>query len=417
MKLGKILFAIVTLLCLTAVFAACNYVHEHDWAMRSDSAEHWQECADDQTEKPNSRAPHFDDNDDGRCDECGYVMSQIDNGHKHVFTTAYNTEEHWQACTCGQTTNHEYHQFDSDGVCSCGYKKSQGTHTHSYVTARNATEHWQLCTGCGDTKDRAAHSVAGNYLCSCGYAYDAPATGSLSNSNFWIIGTFTDNKDSSTKGWGETHTDNWKFRRLIALDSNNGTQYVFEREFNSGDEFKIVKDGGGGYWDGEINASNVSASAKQFLGGDGGGNIKFNGNNGYYRVTLHYGSGNPTVDCTLVYGIGATIAPHEHSYSSTWSNDANGHWHQATCEHAELKKRPFKPRLRRGQPCLHGMRLRKAPHLRCQGAMGTGQNRALENMQALRQGHRANPSSSRRHALLGVRLRIGRGYGTDIHSR
>ena len=36
---------------------------------------------------------------------------------------------------------------------------------------------------------------------------------------------------------------------------------------------------------------------------------------------------------TLVLGITACTPPHEHSFANTWVNDANYHWHAATCEH------------------------------------------------------------------------------------
>ena len=36
---------------------------------------------------------------------------------------------------------------------------------------------------------------------------------------------------------------------------------------------------------------------------------------------------------TLVLGITACTPPHEHSFATTWANDANYHWHAATCEH------------------------------------------------------------------------------------
>ena len=36
---------------------------------------------------------------------------------------------------------------------------------------------------------------------------------------------------------------------------------------------------------------------------------------------------------TLVLGITACTPPHEHSFATAWANDANYHWHAATCEH------------------------------------------------------------------------------------
>ena len=338
-KIFAILTAIIVVFTLS--LAACDS-HRHDWSMHSNSEEHWQICVDDGEEKPDSRAAHFDDDNNGFCDECGYQMSPVnidDDSHQHVFNVRYNDTEHWKECSCGQTTDHQEHSYaDGSNKCvGCDYVKPDDGNAHTYVTARDATHHWQLCTHCGITGAKTPHTQQANYLCSCGYAYDAPASGNLQTRNFWIIGTFTDDRPDG-KGWGEYHNDEWQFHRLLATDSNGSTQYVFERQFSSGDEFKIVNDGGGGYWSDELNASNVSTDSKQLLGGNGGGNITFVGTNGYYRITVHYGSGNTTVSCERVYGEGVEVKPHEHSYAQTWTSDELGHWHASTCEHADLKQ-------------------------------------------------------------------------------
>lgn len=328
-------FVLALIFALLTLLAACD-MHVHDWSMQSNETEHWQTCSEDGEEKGGSRQPHEDADGDGLCDVCGYVVS-VD-GHTHQFETKFNADEHWQQCACGQSTNHAPHRYadGSDKCLDCDYVKPADSGDHTYVTARDATHHWQLCTHCGDIKNKEQHVQQSTYLCTCGYAYDAPASGNLQRRNFWIIGSFTDDRDDGP-GWREEHTDEWKFHRLLATDSNGSTQYVFERQFASGDEFKIVNDGGGGYWDGELNASHVAQNSKQLLGGTGSGNITFIGTAGYYRVTVHYGSGNTTVEMERVYGAGVVVKPHEHSYSESWSSDELGHWHASICEHAGLK--------------------------------------------------------------------------------
>lgn len=207
-------------------------------------------------------------------------------------------------------------------------------HTHLYRYLRDADGHWKVCETCGDTTEKEAHSVSADYLCVCGYAFDAPAGDGRSSTDFWVVGSFTDDR-SDGKGWGETHSAQWKFHRLIALDGNGATQYVFEYAFEGGEEFKIVRSGGG-YWDGELNAGNRSEASKTVLGGDGGGNISFIGDAGYYRLTLHVGN-TVTVDAALLFGSGGGEEPHEHSYSTAWSHDETSHWHAAVCGHADLK--------------------------------------------------------------------------------
>lgn len=39
-----------------------------------------------------------------------------------------------------------------------------------------------------------------------------------------------------------------------------------------------------------------------------------------------------------IFAVTGCSDPHNHSYSTDWSNDETNHWHSATCEHKELKK-------------------------------------------------------------------------------
>lgn len=304
------------------LLSACG-THTHDWTMKSNAQEHWQVCEEDGEEKPFSRQPHADGNSDGVCDGCGYIITSkpddktpddgepddgepddgsSDDDHSHKFEVRYDSDGHWTECLCGLTTEKSQHDFDNKGKCSvCGYTQQQQDCDHNYVTLRDADGHWQQCSVCGDKQTKTNHQQQQNYLCSCGYAFDAPAAGGLSSLNFWIVGTFTDD-NGSTQGWGETHNDKWKFHRLAqAVDGN--TVYVFEREMSGGEEFKIVNDGGDGYWNGELNASNLTTEARRYLDGNGGGNIRVTGAKGYYRITVSYGN-DAKIDCTLVYASG-----------------------------------------------------------------------------------------------------------------
>ena len=38
---------------------------------------------------------------------------------------------------------------------------------------------------------------------------------------------------------------------------------------------------------------------------------------------------------TLALLCGVASCGHEHEFATSWSKDANHHWHAATCEHAE----------------------------------------------------------------------------------
>ncbi len=238
MKLGKILFAIVTLLCLTAVFAACNYVHEHDWAMRSDSAEHWQECFDDKTEKEGSRAPHIDADNDEICDECGFVMTTGDGNPDHQ----HNFSDNWSS---------------------------------------DATNHWKQCTSCTEKTELSPHVDGdGDGLCDeC--LYNMKGGTLLDSRSFWIVGNF------APSNWATDYRDELKFTRQSELDANGNTVYVFEFTFAAGDKFKVVNDGGNEYYDGELNATHLTANALQYFQSQGEHqNIELKGAPGRYRIIV-----------------------------------------------------------------------------------------------------------------------------------
>ncbi len=284
---------------------------------------------------------HVDRNADGRCDECGDIIEGEYTSPEWEWK--YEGDYHWQvnkADGSEKTGSRGLHwDEEGDGKCDvCGAPVAVvgddgGEHTsHSFVWMRDGTQHWKECS-CGEKTEKAPHVQNANYRCECGYAYDAPAEGGLSSTNYWIVGTFTDGN-----GWGETHSDTWKFHRTPEKDADGRTQYIFEISFKGGEEFKIVKDGGGSYWDGEINAGHLSDSARKLFDGNGGGNIRVIGGEGYYVITLHAGSGNSSVEAEMLYGEGSKPKPHEHSYSTAWETDANNHWHPSTCEHTGLKK-------------------------------------------------------------------------------
>ncbi len=314
--------------------------HNHSYTLHYSDTQHWQECLCG-VEKAGSREAHVDKDANRMCDVCEYYMQ---GSHVHSWTWKYKGDEHWQLCEEDNTEKNGsrgvHCDDDKNGKCdACGAPMKvedeggqDGEHTsHTFVWMRDERQHWQECS-CGEKTEKAPHTQNANYRCECGYAYDAPAEGGLSSTNYWIVGTFTDNG-----GWGETHNDTWKFHRLVSKDTDGRTQYVFERAFKNGEEFKIVKDGGG-YWDGEINAGHLSDSAKKLFDGNGGGNIRVIGGKGYYVITLHAGSGDPSVEAEMLYGEGNKPQPHEHSYSSAWETDENNHWHPSICEHTGLRK-------------------------------------------------------------------------------
>ena len=95
----------------------------------------------------------------------GYIPSVP---HTHSWTWGYNTAEHWQSCSCGQTQNKGPHSY-VNGVCVCGRHEDPAPHVHSWSTdwTKDATHHWHTCSGCTEKNDYAAH-VYTNGVCVCG---------------------------------------------------------------------------------------------------------------------------------------------------------------------------------------------------------------------------------------------------------
>ena len=105
----------------TYKYAKLESVHVHNYgtAWESDENNHWNEC--ECGDKANV-APHADENNDGKCDTCGYTMTVI---HTHDYGTAWESDanEHWNECECGDKANTAPHADENnDGKCDiCDY--------------------------------------------------------------------------------------------------------------------------------------------------------------------------------------------------------------------------------------------------------------------------------------------------------
>lgn len=96
---------------------------------------------------------HIDQDDDGKCDLCGW--GDRTEPHVHAYTiTSNNDGTHTKTCICGQNIT-ESCRFDANGICSlCGYKKPVAPHVHSFTyTSNNNGTHNKKCSGCSE-KDK-----------------------------------------------------------------------------------------------------------------------------------------------------------------------------------------------------------------------------------------------------------------------
>ena len=178
---------------------------EHNWVIKNNSIEHWEECSKCNVTKDGSLASHnvarWIDNGDnthsGTCTTCNYkqTFSHSFSGNTctkcgatqvalcdHNWLAKSDSIKHWEECSkCGITKdgslgshnittwtnigNEEHegtctvcnykvtegHNYDDNGICAdCGATKQC---EHSWVTKNDPTTHWEECSKCGITKD------------------------------------------------------------------------------------------------------------------------------------------------------------------------------------------------------------------------------------------------------------------------
>ena len=176
---------IALLLCLVMVVccvAACgndtpDEVHSHTYSetWSSDAVGHWYmatcECEDVEEKK----FSHADKNDDGACDVCEYKIACAD-GHTYAEGWTVDCTNHWHAADCGHIvpgTNIEAHtDDDNDGECDVCKYVIEDIHTHYYDTEWTVDDqyHWHaaLCEHAVEVADKAAHVLnAAGYCTVC----------------------------------------------------------------------------------------------------------------------------------------------------------------------------------------------------------------------------------------------------------
>ena len=189
---------------------------EHEWEMKYNPTEHWQECSKCHTEKENSRGKHMvttwldrgNGTHSGTCTKCNYeVISShnFNNGEcsdckakeedqqncEHDWIMKNNENGHWKECSkChitqdGTAENHkvtnwkdngdgthsgmctvcdynvtESHNYNDDNKCTdCGTTKPKGECEHDWREKSDNTYHWDECTKCGKVKNKEEHTV------------------------------------------------------------------------------------------------------------------------------------------------------------------------------------------------------------------------------------------------------------------
>lgn len=195
MKSKKLLILALAAASVASVAAAAGCAkgsegHSHSYSVKSDNAQHWQECA---CGDKKDAADHADNKNnksgatgaDGVCDVCGVDMS-TGAPHVHAYVWMHDNAQHWQECSsCDDRKNAGAHtdvkNNDSgvsvaDGRCDlCGAEITEETHTHAYVWKQGGSLHWQECS-CGNKINYDLHAEGADGNCTvCGKDLSVPS--------------------------------------------------------------------------------------------------------------------------------------------------------------------------------------------------------------------------------------------------
>jgi len=153
---------------------ATTAAEDHDWYIyKKDASQHYWRCDCGNNGWGNE---HFDNNDTGKCDDCGYVMP-----HTHEWSdwTSNNDGTHSRTCSANDDTQTAdcSDSDDANELCdTCGYNM----HPHNYTVLYNDDVHWEGCS-CGAKQNQAEHVYSNDTDLTCDTCgYTRSVEGSLS---------------------------------------------------------------------------------------------------------------------------------------------------------------------------------------------------------------------------------------------
>lgn len=145
-KFRSYIAVLLVMLVAVTVFVACDdWVHQHEYTeWGSNSTSHWKFCALDKVADTTTIDVHHDNNNDGICDECSYSMG-IACDHTHDYSAwGYDKDSHWKYCTVDNAIDASsiasHSDPNKDGKCDeCGYvmSSSGGDITGGDITGGN----------------------------------------------------------------------------------------------------------------------------------------------------------------------------------------------------------------------------------------------------------------------------------------
>ena len=325
---------------------ACGHevalVHPFATEWTSDATHHWHKCTVEGCTEISDKAEHVDADNDGKCDICAYVLVAP---HVHVTSTEWKSDStnHWRECTvCGEKLDVAAHaDANNDGKCDdCGFVMSKPhEHTWSDKWYANSKEHWHECTDCKEKKDVAAHADSNkDGKCdTCGYevgieikthtelniTLDAPKA----NAKVPFV--------AGTTPSGEYGNVSVKWNKVTNLAAGksvplaNGDSFAAGNMYNTGIQVKYSVNEA---LDPNLKVTLNGQAVPYYASGKDAAKA-LNAYNGANQVSAAYPVklSNGEVAVMVCAMFPKLEGAHTHAFSSDWLEDANYHWKACAC--------------------------------------------------------------------------------------
>ncbi len=264
------------------------------------------------------------------CTDCRFEKTEAINKlppHEHSFEEEWsvNPEGHWHSASCEHTelvdsygehlwnagTVTEEPTLESDGIMTyscviCDYQKTEPIdkltppHEHTYYTywSSNANGHWHgaSCEHADKVKDYSTH--------------------------VWNEGIVTAEPTEESEGVRTYACIECSYEKTETIDKLPPHEHTYDSIWDADEN---------GHWHiSTCEHKNLIANYSEH---------KWNG--GVITTKPTYNKeGVMTYTCVVCFfrkteQIDKLVPPHEHTYSSEWTSNEEGHWHSATCEHAD----------------------------------------------------------------------------------
>ncbi|MBR5140355.1 MAG: hypothetical protein IKV16_04790, partial [Clostridia bacterium] len=253
---------LVVMLCVLAL-ASCTtggdaHVHTFKETWTSDASGHWYDATCECEDVEIIKLAHSDKNNDGVCDICEFKTACSD-GHTYDEGWTADCTQHWNAADCGHivagANAADHVDENADGRCDvCNYV-IKDIHVHYYDDewSSDAVNHWHaaLCEHGVEVADKAAHNVNAAGFCTvCGAkvkdvdktSIAAILNAAIANNDKVVIGSVIAGEYEFSGAGEDMYRDSASTEEIYFV-LGNGTAYHFWKTFVDGEFF-----GGDEYW-------------------------------------------------------------------------------------------------------------------------------------------------------------------------